>query len=104
MTTNQRLDEETVARDVLNAIGRCLAGSGKTMKAIASHQAPLAAIPGFDSLCALEVTVELERRFGTKLDENIFVKLVGSRAKARTLKEVCRVIISAVSGDKRWVA
>jgi acyl carrier protein len=86
----------SIASTVLDAIARCLEASGRKLKPISGNQSPIAAIPGFDSLCGLEVTTELEHQLHVKLDQNIFVKSEGSRAKARTLDEICKALIAAV--------
>lgn len=85
--------EEAVAL-VTNAIANCLTASGKQSTEITMDEAPLAAIAGFDSLCGLEVTIELEQQLGAQLDENVFVRTVGSRSRPRTLREVCKAILA----------
>jgi acyl carrier protein len=53
------------------------------------------AIQGFDSLCGIEVTGDLQARLGLKLEDNIFVKANGTRAAARTLAEVVDALLKA---------
>lgn len=96
MKNSSKSNREDVVDTIVGAIKRCLEASGKAMRAVLPNEAPLAVIPDFDSLCGLEVTVELECKFQISLDDNVFIQTSGSRSRPRTLKEVCSVVAAAL--------
>lgn len=86
---------EEIAGELIAAIKRCVVASGHTMPLLRPDQCPLMAIQGFDSLCGIEVTVDLQARLSLKLEDNIFVKANDTRAAARTLAEVVDALLKA---------
>jgi acyl carrier protein len=91
---------EELANDLTTAIKTCLAASGRTLVAIRGDQCPLLTIKGLDSLCGIEVTVDLQERFGVKLEDNIFVQTNSSGTKARTFDQVVDALVAAAKrGD-----
>ena len=79
---------EQIAEEVKEAIKSCLEASGRRMPMLRGDQRPLTSISGFDSLCAIEVTVDLQERLAVRLEGNVFVKAVGGKSEPRTLDEV----------------
>jgi acyl carrier protein len=49
---------------------------------------------GFDSLCGIEVTVDLQKRLGVQLDDNVFIQTNGSKAKARTFDQTVDALVA----------
>lgn len=90
----QRSREE-IAIHLATAIKSCLTASGRTMPSLRGDQCPLTTIEGFDSLCGIEVTVELQERLGVRLEDNIFVHSSTGRPKARTVDEIVQALSSA---------
>jgi acyl carrier protein len=90
----QRSREE-ITTDLTTAIKACLVASGRTMPSLRGEQCPLTEIEGFDSLCGIEVTVELQERLGVRLEDNIFVQTSAGRPKARTVNEIVQALASA---------
>ena len=100
MTNLVSRSREELANELTNAITACLTASGRTMVAIRPDQCPLTTIKGFDSLCGIEVTVELQERFGAKLEDNIFVETNSAGTRARTFSQVVDALIAAAKrGD-----
>jgi acyl carrier protein len=83
-----------IAGELTAAIKTCLEASGRTLPPLRGDQCPLTAIAGFDSLCGIEVTVELQKHLGVRLDDNVFVEAGGSRVKARTFDQIVDVIVA----------
>jgi len=90
-----QLSREKISTEIVEAIDRCQTASGREVRPILGRECPLCSIPCFDSLCAVEVTAELESRLQIKLEENIFVKTTKGKVNARTLDEVCDRLLSA---------
>jgi hypothetical protein len=86
---------EQIAADLTAAIESCLMASGRTIPAIRGEQCPLTAIEGFDSLCGIEVTVDLQTRLGIQLEDNLFVAAETGRPKARTFNEIVESLVNA---------
>jgi len=84
-----------IAAELAAAIKRCVNASGHEMPLLRPDAFPLTAIPGFDSLCGIEVTVDLQERLSLKLENNIFVKANGTKVAARTLAEVVDALLKA---------
>lgn len=89
----ERRDE--IANELTAAIKRCVVASGHIMPLLQADQCPLMAIQGFDSLCGIEVTVDLQDRLRLKLEDNVFVKANGTRATARTFAEIIEALLKA---------
>ena len=83
-----------IAGELTTAIKACLEASGRALPVLRGDQCPLTAIAGFDSLCGIEVTVDLQKRLGVHLDDNIFIQAKGSRAKARTIDQIVDAIVA----------
>jgi acyl carrier protein len=77
---------------LIEAIRECLEASGKAVDEITSETIPLENLNGFDSLCAVEVLVEIETRFGLTAESDVFVDGTGSKASKRTIKEIAEVL------------
>jgi hypothetical protein len=92
-TKDERRNE--IANELTAAIKRCVVASGHNMPLLQADQCPLMAIQGFDSLCGIEVTVDLQERLSIKLGDNIFVKANGTRATARTVTEIIEALMKA---------
>ena len=89
-----------IAGALTNAIKACLEASGQTMAAIRGDQCVLTTIKGFDSLCGIEVTVDLEERLSVELEDNVFVQTSSVGTKARTFDQVVDALVAAEkSGD-----
>jgi len=89
----QSLSREHVAAAVADAIAESLRRSGREVPAFSEKLRPLKDIAGFDSPLGVEVTVDLEIRFGIELPNNVFIKHVGGQPRARTFREVVDVMV-----------
>lgn len=85
--TNAEVETALIA-----AIRDCLEASGKAVDEITSETIPLANLKGFDSLCAVEVLVEIEARLGLSAESDVFMDGPGSKASKRTIKEIAEVL------------
>jgi acyl carrier protein len=83
--------EETEAA-LIDAIKGCLAASGQPVVQINSDTVPLQDIPGFDSLCAVEVLVEIEARCELSAESDVFLEGEGKKARKRTIREIAAAI------------
>ena len=83
-----------ISGELTAAIKTCLEASGRKLPPLRGDQCPLTAIAGFDSLCGIEVTVELQEKLGVRLDDNIFVQSNNGRARARTFDQIVDVIVA----------
>ena len=92
---------EDIAQALTAAIQVCVENSGDTLGPLKEDQCPLTTIKGFDSLCGIEVTVELQERLRLKLEDNIFVENNGGRPKARTLKQVIDALVKATKSETK---
>lgn len=97
MTKNGPRSKQEIRDDLTAAIKRCLEASGRTLTPLRDDQCPLTTLKGFDSLCGIEVTVDLQASLGVHLEDNIFIENNGSRGKARTLDQIVTVLIRAVA-------
>jgi hypothetical protein len=88
MTKPSSKKREEIAAELTAAIRSCVEASGRTLTALCDDQCPLTAIKGFDSLCGIEVTVDLQARLGVHLEDNIFIESNGSRSRARTFDQI----------------
>jgi hypothetical protein len=88
-------NRKEIASKLVSAIERCVIASGHAMPSLRADQCPLTEIQGFDSLCGIEVTVDLQESLGVKLKNNVFVKADGSKVAARTLDEIVDAILKA---------
>ncbi len=95
MTKIASRNREQIAAELTAAIESCLVASGRTMPALQGNQCPLTAIAGFDSLCGIEVTVDLQVRLGIRLEDNLFLETDSGRPKARTFNEILESLVDA---------
>lgn len=96
MNTTRPVALEELREQVRQAIADCLRASGRSMPSLRGQQCPLTSIDGFDSLCGIEVTVDLGQRLAIDLEDNVFIKTVGGGPKARTLDEVIQAVANAI--------
>ena len=76
---------KTVVIDVLKEVQ---IASGREWIDLDGGARPIGAVPGFDSLCAIEATVLIEERMGCGIEvDTLFVSENGTRAL--TLNDVC---------------
>ena len=88
-----------VAKILRSVIADCLARSGREIPQIGSDKKIITGVDGFDSLCGLEATIDLEARLGITLEDNVFIKDVLGRPRARTFAEVVKAISAKVNGS-----
>lgn len=85
--TNAEIEAALVA-----AITDCLQASGKPAEKITADVVPFADLEGFDSLCAIEMLVQIEAQYGLKAEVDVFLEGKGNKAKKRTIKEIAAAI------------
>ncbi|HLY61000.1 MAG TPA: hypothetical protein VKV95_09645 [Terriglobia bacterium] len=87
--------KQSLAEALKKCIAETLRQSGREMPELKSYELhPILDIEGFDSQCGIEVTVELE--VVLKIDDlsnNIFIKVVNGRSRARTFNEILDAIL-----------
>lgn len=93
------MSKSEVAKVLRSVISDCLSRSGREVPEIGSDMKIIDGLPGFDSLCGLEATIELELRLGISLEDNVFIKEVLGRPRARTFGEVVKALLDVVNGD-----
>jgi acyl carrier protein len=72
------MDKREIEQILRETLKQIQVESGHPHVEISEETCPLDEIPGFDSLTAIEATVELARRLGRELpEENIFVNSEG---------------------------
>lgn len=89
---------EEAAAILAKAIADCLKRSGKRVPRIDPNTRVIDGIDGFDSLCGLETTVELEADLAITLEDNIFIMEVDGRPRARTFNQIVEAILRASNG------
>jgi hypothetical protein len=92
------MSKSEIAKALRSVITDCLHRSGREVPEIGSEMKIIDGFPGFDSLCGLEATIELELRLGVNLEDNIFIKEVQGRPRARTFAEVVSALLAVVNG------
>jgi hypothetical protein len=92
------MNKSEAAKALRSVIADCLHRSGREVPEIGSGMKIIDGFPGFDSLCGLEATIELELRLGVSLEDNIFIKEVQGRPRARTFEEVVSALLAVVNG------
>jgi len=80
------------------AIAACLERSGRSAPRIDPYARVIDGVAGFDSLCGIETTIELETKLGIDLGDNLFVKEIDGRPRACTFNEVVGFVLSLVNG------
>jgi len=93
------MSKTELAKVLRSVISECLARSGRGMPLIGSDKKIIDGVPGFDSLCGLEATIDLEMRLGVSLEDNVFIKDVLGRPRARTFGEVLTTLLTVLNGD-----
>lgn len=79
MTAEQKITEEQIREIVLAAVCEIQEQSGRPLPDVCCGTlCPIGDLDGFDSLNAVEVTVQLTEKLGCEIDGNPFVK--GRRA------------------------
>jgi acyl carrier protein len=81
---------------LIAGIRECLEASGKHVDEMGPDTVPLVDIEGFDSLCALEVLVQMEAQYGLKAEIDAFFDGEGPKAKKRTVKQIAAAINEAI--------
>ena len=92
------MSKNEVAKVLRSVISDCLARSGREAPHIGSDMKIIDGMAGFDSLCGLEATIDLELRLGISLEDNIFIKEVLGRPRARTFGEVVTALLTILNG------
>jgi acyl carrier protein len=97
------MDQDTIERQLMEAIRVCMETGGRECPQLTGDTVPLKDLQGFDSLCAIEVLVDLESRLGKELGEDLFA--VGSRktAKQRSLRDVAEAILKGEKSAKKGI-
>jgi hypothetical protein len=95
------IDQETIERELLTAIQLCMEAAGKECPTLTSDIVPISDIKGFDSLCGVEVTVELESKVGRDCGDDIFVAGLGKNAKPRSVREAAELVISRMKRTEK---
>ena len=92
MQANVQADRETVERELIAAIRECMKASGKECPELTGATVPFKDLEGFDSLCGIEVAVDLEAKLDQALGEDLFVAGSGKSARPRSVGEIADVI------------
>jgi hypothetical protein len=92
------MSKTEIAKVLRSVIADCLHRSGREVPEIGSDMKIIDGFPGFDSLCGLEATIELELRRGFSLEDNVFIKEVQGRPRARTFGEVVNALLAVANG------
>jgi acyl carrier protein len=75
------MDRQEIRRALIEVLAEIQTETGETLVEIDEETRPIGELPGFDSLTAIEVTIELAHRLGLEIPyENIFVNAKGTRA------------------------
>ena len=88
--------QHKIASVLEEEIRKSLEASGAALPAFNGNRRLWAsALASLDSLCGVEITVELEGRLGVKLEDNLFLKTVDGRPKRRTFDEIVQALVAA---------
>lgn len=93
MEVKVQADRETVERELIVAIRECMEAGGKECPELTSETVPFKDLQGFDSLCGIEVAVDLESKLAQPLGEDLFVAGSGKSARPRNIREIADVIM-----------
>jgi acyl carrier protein len=93
MPTKVVQSQEELEQEVIRAICSCLEASGRDKPSVTAQTIPLKDIKDFDSLCAIEVVVDLEGKLETGLGEDLFVAGSGKAARLRSVREIAEIIL-----------
>lgn len=86
---------EVAAAALEEEIVKSLVASGIAVPGRRGGRLPASVLETVSSLCGVEITVELEKRLGVELEDNVLLKLVDGRWKRRTWNEVLEALASA---------
>jgi|ERR1700687_3437798 acyl carrier protein len=100
MPTKAIESQEELEQQIIQAIHTCLEASGRDRGNITLETVPLKDLKDFDSLCAIEVVVDLEGRLATELGEDLFVQGSGKNAKLRSVRGIAETILRRASKKK----
>ena len=101
MEATIQIDRVTIERELMAAIRVCMEAGGKGCPELTEETVPLKDIEGFDSLCGIEVAVDLESKLGRECGEDLFVAGSGKNAKPRSLREIADVILGQKKPTKK---
>jgi hypothetical protein len=96
METAIAIDQEAVEHELVAAIQVCMETTGKECPPLTGDTVPFKDIKGFDSLCGVEVTVDLESKLGRDCGEDLFVAGSGKNARPRSVREVAKLVITRI--------
>jgi hypothetical protein len=83
------VDKDKISEAVCHAMAITFERSGREIPEFKDSDEPVGSYEGFDSLCGVEVTLQLEQLLGVDdLGTNIFVKGTGKGARSRTISEI----------------
>lgn len=92
---DQTREQAALEAQITQAIVSCLEVSGKKLEVpVTADTVPLDDLEDFDSLCAIEVVVELEEKLHRELEEEVFAVKTGKKTKARSIREIAVAILS----------
>jgi acyl carrier protein len=77
---------------LIEAIRACLEASGRPAAELTPDTVPLDDSTGLDSLCVVEILVELESRLGLKADNDVFTDGEGANARKRTIRQIAEAM------------
>jgi acyl carrier protein len=100
MPTKAIESQEELEEQIIQAIHSCLEASGRDRANITFETVPLKDLKDFDSLCAIEVVVDLEGRLAAELGEDLFVQGSGKNAKLRSVRGIAETILRRGSKKK----
>jgi acyl carrier protein len=103
MEVKVQMDRAAIEHQVMEAIQVCMEAGGKECPQLTGETVPFKDIQGFDSLCAIEVLVDLESKFGKELGEDIFVVGTGKTAKPRCVRELVEAICECEKPAKKGI-
>jgi acyl carrier protein len=101
MEVTAQIDRATIQRELMAAIRVCMEAGGKECPSLTDETIPLKELEGFDSLCAIEVAVDLESKLDREYGEDLFVKTSGKTAEPRSLREIADMILAQTKRAKK---
>jgi acyl carrier protein len=101
VATHAQANQEELERQLIEAIRSCLEAGGREVPDMTADTIPLKDLKDFDSLCAIEVLVDLEGKLEKELGEDLFLQGKGTKAKPRTVREVAHAILHETKAKKK---
>lgn len=101
MDDKHKVTKPEVESHLAAAIATTLKMSGHPVPQFTAALKIIKGVAGFDSLCGIEVTVDLEQRLGVELGENIFVGSKNGTPYARTFSQVVAAIWAILQHNGR---